>query len=508
MRAIPHSNGADNPFFSPDGRTIAYAAAGALWTVSLSGGNPEQIHGTNDGSVDAGAGVSGGDWGADGVIRYTPRFRFGRGVLAVPATGGKPRIIALPDSSAGEIELAEPQLLPDGKSLLCAVGMAGAASRRLAIISLDHRRVRLLDIQAVMGRYASGRLVYATADRTIFAAPFDPARDALTGPAVRIPGIDDNFDLVSFALSHEGTLAYAGGHHQGTHLAEVDRNGVARVLDREPHGYEVVSISPDGTHIATDIAGQSSRDIWLFDIARRSMSRFTLSGDNIYPIWSPDGRRVAYSANVSGTYNVLSRAADGSGPVDTVVTGAPYQFAGSWTPDGRWLIYRQNNAKTNEDLYAISLDGHHTIRTLDASPFTEIEPDLSPDGRWLAYVSDESGQREVYVQSFGADANVGAKTQLSVGGGDEPRWAPGGKELYYRTADTLYAVPINTERTLSVGKPTALFYDPYKPGARFPGYDVLPNGAGFVMLQSTRDASAELRVVVDWPGLLPPGSAP
>ncbi len=499
VRAVPHTDGADTPFFSPDGQTVAYAAGGALWKVSLTGGDPEQIPGTNDGSVDPGAGISGGDWGVDGVIRYAPRFRFGLGLLAVAATGGKPRVIALPDSTAGEMALLEPQLLPDGRTLLCTVAMSGATSPRLAIVSLDSRRVRLLDVQAQAGRFASGRLVYATSDGAMFVAPFDPAHGVLAASAIRIPGIDRDLNAESFALSREGTLAYAGGNSNSARIVAVDRSGTARVLDHELHGYQVTSLSPDGKVVAVDIGGNATRDIWLFDLARGNMTRFTAGFDNIYPVWSTDGRRIAYSTNVAGTYNILARAADGSGPVDTLVTGTRYKFPGSFTPDGRWLVYRQNNARSNEDLYAISLDGRHTIRTLDASAFMEIEPELSPDGRWLAFVSDESGQHEVYVQPFDADANVGPKTQVSFGGGDEPRWAPSGNELYYRTADSLLAVPITDGHA---GKPVALFADRYLRGLRFPGYDVLHGGAGFVMLQRPSDERTELRVVVDWPGLL------
>src|SRR6185312_9468105 len=265
VRALPHTDGADTPFFSPDGQAIAYSAGGALWKVSLNGGDPEQIPGTNDGSVDAGAGISGGDWAADGIIRYSPRFRFGLGVLAVAATGGKPRIIALPDSTAGEVELSQPQLLPDGRTLLCVVRMTGASSSRLALVSLDNRRVRLLDVQAQAGRYALGRLVYATADGAMFAASFDPSHGTLTGPAVRIAGIDDDLDGESFALSREGTLAYAGGSSRNAHIVAVSRSGTARVVDHDLHDYEALSLSPDAKRIAVDIGERSARDIWLFD---------------------------------------------------------------------------------------------------------------------------------------------------------------------------------------------------------------------------------------------------
>lgn len=197
-----------------------------------------------------------------------------------------------------------------------------------------------------------------------------------------------------FASSPSGALAYYVGAPIGTHLVELDRAGKARLLDRDPQAYDGVSLSPDGTRIATSFGEAPIRDIWVFAIARRNSIRVTFNGDNDYAVWSPDGRRVAFAENQAGTYDVLARAVDGSGAVDTLASGDPYQFPGGWTPDGRSFVYRQNDAKTNEDLYAVSLDGHRTIRTLNASPFTEIEPALSPDGQWLAYVSDETGRRE------------------------------------------------------------------------------------------------------------------
>ena len=278
-------------------------------------------------------------------------------------------------------------------------------------------------------------------------------------------------------------------------------------MARTPPATDGVSLSPDGSRVATSFGEAPIRDIWVFDIARRNSIRVTFNGDNDYAVWSPDGRRVAFAANQAGTYDVLARAVDGSGAVDTLASGDPYQFPGGWTPDGRAFVYRQNDAKTNEDLYAVSLDGRRTIRTLNASPFTEIEPALSPDGQWLAYVSDETGRREVYVRSMTGD---GGKTPVSANGGDEPRWARSGRELYYRTSDSLFAVPITSGRTFTTGKPVALFADHYERNLRFQNYDVLPSGAGFVMLQNASglaDAATELRLVVNWPALLSAPSA-
>jgi Tol biopolymer transport system component/tRNA A-37 threonylcarbamoyl transferase component Bud32 len=500
VHAIPGTEGATDPFFSADGRRIGYTDAGALWTVALSGGAPEQIPGTNDGSIDPGAGIDGATWTAGDTILYAPRFRIGSGILSVPATGGTPRAVAVPDTVAGQIALSQPQLLPGGRSLLTIVAISGLRERRVGLVLVATHRVQLLKLQAIVAHYTAGHLVYTPGDGAVFVVGFDPATGTITGVPARLPG-PDGLIGASLAVSDAGTLVYAGGTEFGSHLVEVDRAGRPHPLDDSARSYDVPRVSPDGAHIAVGIGAPAGlRDIWILDVSRRNLTRLTFTGDNIAPIWSPDGRQIAFAASVAGSYDILARPVSGTGPVDTLVSGREFHFPGAYSPDARWLVYRQNDANTNEDLYAISLDGHHTVRQLVASPFTEISPALSPDGRWLAYVSDESGRREIYVRAFDGS---GGPSQISVAGGDEPRWAPSGRELYYRTPDSLFAVPVNAgPQGVAAGKPVALFADPYRHSVRYTDYDVLPNGSGFVMLAPRPDAGIDLRVVTGWPVLL------
>jgi serine/threonine-protein kinase len=501
VRPIPGTALAVDPFLSPDGRRVGFAAGGALWTVPLAGGVPEQIPGTNDGSIDPGAGVDGATWTEGDTILYAPRFRTGRGVLKVSAAGGSPTSVALPDTAAGQVSLAQPRMLPGGRSLLAIVTLRGSRPRQAGIVSLATGAVRLLDVRASFAEYASGYLLYSTGDGGLYAASFDVAHGVLTGDPVRLGGIDG---LVgpSFAVSGAGVLAYLGGAPPVSDLVQVSRNGTSRVLDDSGRSYDVPRVSPDGKRVAVGVGTRAgTRDIWIFDIGRGSLQRLTRGGDNICPLWSVDGTRIAFAAAVAGTYDVLSLAADGEGVADTLVSGGAFHFPGAFSPDGKWLVYRQNSPRTNEDLFAVSMDGAHTVRTLVASPFTEISPALSPDGRWLAYVSDESARREVYARRF--DGSGGA-VQISVAGGDEPRWAPNGREMYYRTSDSMYAVQVTTAQSITAGRPMALFADSYRHSERYTDYDVLPDGTAFVMLAPQRDVSADVRVVIGWPVLLRP----
>jgi len=501
VRHIPGTEGATDVFFSPDGHRVGYTAGGALWTVGLSGEAPEQIPGTNDGSIDPGAGVDGAMWMPDDVILYAPRFRNGRGILRVPAAGGTPGVVAVPDTLAGQVALSQPQLLPGGRTVLTIVSINGLRDRRVGIVSLATGRLRLLSVHAIAARYADGRLLYTPGDGGVFVVSFDPASGEPSGEPMRIPGIEGLLNA-SLAVSNAGSLVYAGGSGLGSRLVEVDRSGHAHTLDDSARSYDAPRISPDGARIAVGFGAVNAlRDIWIFDISRRALTRFTFGGDNIAPVWSPDGSRIAFAASVAGTYDVLAKSVSGSDLLDTLVAGKSFHFPGAYTPDGRWLVYRQNDPGTNEDLYAISLDAHHTIRTLVASPFTEISPAISPDGRWLAYVSDESGRREIYVRPFDGS---GSASHISVAGGDEPRWAPGGRELYYRSSDSLYSVPIRVgAQGVSAGNPVALFADNFRRSVRYTDYDVLPNGSGFVMLAPRPDAGIELRAVIGWPALVP-----
>jgi serine/threonine-protein kinase len=495
VRALRNTEMARNPFFAPDGRTIAFAAHGALWTVGIDGGTPEQIPGTNDGSVDPAGGIVGGDWGEDGLIRYSPSYRF-QGILSIPAGGGTPEIVVAPDSVAGQGRLTQPQLLPGGKFLLCIVD--GSGGRRIGVVSPAARRAHTIGPQGVeTARYVAGRIVYVTTEGAAFAVPFDPAGGGFTGQAVRLSGLDGMNARLS--LSRNGTVAYLIGDLPAYRLMSVSRGGHAIPLDRSPQWYDVPVLSPDGSRVAVGVYSAAlTRDVWIFDVARRDLLRFTFEGGSDYPVWSRGGRRIAYTTSMHGSLAIVAAGLDDARKTDTLVSGVPYHLPGGWAHDDSMRVYRQNDAATNEDIYAMRL-ADRTTRAIANTPFTEIQPVLSPDDRWVAFVSNETGRREVYIAP--ADGS-GGKLLASIGGGDEPRWARDGQSLYYRGADSLYTVSFDAAASPTVGQPKALFADHFARNSRFPDYDVFPGDTGFVMLQRAPSGPTRLRVVLNWQALL------
>ena len=223
----------------------------------------------------------------------------------------------------------------------------------------------------------------------------------------------------------------------------------------------------------------------IYDLVRNIPTRFTFDpGRDNYPVWSPDGERVVFTSYRDGNPNVFWKAADGTGEAERLTTGATSQISSSWSPDGTTLVLAVQHPETQFDIAVLSPDGEHVSETLIQTEFSEYYPEVSRDGRWLAYVSDESGQREVYVRPF-PNTDTG-KWQVSRGGGQRPAWAPDGRELFYRRlADSaMMAVPIETEPTFAPGNPVVLFDAAAFPVVGGPRrYDVAPDGQRFLMIK-------------------------
>jgi Tol biopolymer transport system component len=433
----------------------------------------------------------GASWGSRGMIVFAPKLV---GVLQqVPESGGTPQ--PLTRFQKQEITHRWPEFLPGGNAVLFATSIDSG----IAVQSVATGERKNLIPGGAQPRYASsGHLVYVQGG-TLMAVPFDSQRLTVIGAAVPVvEGIVQSANgAAQYSLSATGTLVYVPGGAQRTdsEMVWVNRNGAEQPLAAPPHAYLNPRLSPDGKRVAVT----TERQIWVYDLSRGTLTRLTFEGDaSSYPIWTPDGKRIAFESAKNGSPNLFWRPGDGSGVVEPLTANQNYQILSSWSPDGKLLAFVDVNPSTGYDIWVLRISDRKAQPFLQTS-FSEAAPQFSPDGRWLAYVSDESGHNEVYVQPY---PGPGGKWLISTDGGTEPMWNRNGRELFYRDGDRMMAVDISTHQGFTAGKPRMLFEGRYEPTAgTLPNYDVSPDGQRFLMVkpsEQTGAAPTQINVVLNW----------
>ena len=278
-------------------------------------------------------------------------------------------------------------------------------------------------------------------------------------------------------------------------LVWVDRDGREEALAAEPRAYRYPRISPDGGRVAFSVADQEN-DIWIWDFARETLTRLTFApGWDSYPVWTTDGRQVAFTSDRDGTFNLYWKAADGTGAVERLTESENRQLPYAFTPDGKQLVFSEIDEQ-GIDLGVFSLEG--SSEPLLATEFAERNAEISPDGRWLAYQSNASGQNEIYVRPF---PNVeDGQWLISSGGGTRPLWAPDGRELFYLApGPRLMAVGIQTEPSFAPGNAEVVFEGRYFGGLFGRSYDISRNGERFLMIKESAGVdSTEFITVINW----------
>jgi serine/threonine-protein kinase len=264
------------------------------------------------------------------------------------------------------------------------------------------------------------------------------------------------------------------------------------------NAFEEPRLSPDGKRLAFGIRGRSN-DIWVLDIARGTLTRLTLQGDNFAPIWSPDGKHIVFSSNRLGPSSMFCVPADGTAEPRLLLSGDYDQVASSFSPDGRTLAFTEYRSNTGADIWLLPTTPKAGPRIFLQTSFNEWEPVFSPDGRWLAYTSDQSGQPEIYVQALRGQP----RHQISIEGGHQPVWSRNGKELYFRKDDKIFAVPTKMAPAFCAGAPKLLFSGPYLGGsgeAYLANYDVCGDGKRFVMVKEVNQntTTQHVHVMFDW----------
>ena len=493
-RVIPGTEGARDPFFSPDGQWVGFSVSGGtLRKVSVAAGTPVTIW-------DFPATASGGaSWGPDNRIVFAAG-----GLWQVSADGDTPEQLTIPDTEKGERGHFWPQILPGGNAVLFTIMTREGA--RLAVLALATGQWRTLERlgEATDARYLStGHLLFAQSER-LFAVPFDLAQLQLSGSP--IPVLEDLYMAVAvapasggyYSVSDTGSLVYVlgGTEHAERTLVGVDREGQPTLLTEDRESYSHLELSPDGTQVAVEISSQGIADIWIYDLERGTRSRLTATGINTHPVWTPDGKQVAFRVALTGA--VYWKPADGSGESQLLVQNVGAGGPTSFSPDGRMMALEENNPTSRFDIRYVTLEGDGTPVTFLETPFRERSPMISPNGRWLAYLSDESGRDEIYVQPF---PEPGQKWPISSEGGTEPKWSPDGQELFYRNGDMMMVVAVETESTFSAERPRILFEGSYQrdTGAGHPRYGVSPDGQQFVLVKVGEQATpTQINVVLNW----------
>jgi serine/threonine-protein kinase len=491
-KPIPGTDGAVNPFFSPDGKWVGFFAGQKLKKISVSGGAALTL---GDATFSHGA-----SWGSNGVIAFAPSV--GTSLKEVPDGGGTPQL--LNRLKKGEVNQRWPEFLPDGKAVLFSGAPTNAnwANSEVAAESVGTGERRNLVQGATHPRYAaSGHLVYAQGG-SLMAVRFEPRRLAIVGVAVPIvEGVlqSPSSGAAQYSLSATGSLVYIPGGIQADQrkLVWVTRNGAEQPVAAPARAYVYPRLSPDGRQVAVGITEEESQT-WLYDSSREALTRFTFEGKtNLNPVWTPDGKRLAIQSNREGPLNLFWQRADGSGGLEHLITSEFNNFPASFSPDGQLLAFAEVNPTTGYDIWVLRMSDRKAQLFL-RTPFNESAARFSPDGRWLAYISDESGRFEIYVQPY---PGPGGKWQISTEGGTEPVWNRNGRELFYRSGGKMMAVDIATQPTFASGKPRVLFEGQYSPApGTTPNYDVSPEGQRFLMVKGSEQEAAptQINVVLNW----------
>ncbi len=499
---LPGTDNAFFPFWSPDGRFLAFFSDGKLRRVAPSGGGAVLV------ICDAPRGV-GGTWNREGTIVFGPAPT--TGLSRVSAAGGQPVPLTKPDASRHETAHRYPSFLPDGRHFLYMAANLSAPpddpANSIRVGSLDGKTDKAVVRVASEAHYAAGRLLYVR-DATLLAQDFDPSRFEVKGepaPVVQRLGQYGWQFFWPFTVSENGVLVAAPAFQVPSRLLWLDREGKEVGSVGQPSLINDPRLSPDGQRVAVAITdlGRDTAEIWIFDADGGAGTKLaSSSAHDAVPTWSPDGTRIVFASDrrsKGASAELWVKALDGS-KEEIFAESVDDRYIDDWSPDGRFVSFNVIQARGQRNTQLWILD----VAQRKVFPFAEEgqvqgSSRFSPDGRWLAYNSDESGRFEVYVRAF---PGPGGKWQVSTAGGTNPVWNRNGKELFYLTLDNkMAAVPISGGAAFRAGPPVALFST--HPAGFRTIFDVSPDGRRFLVNSLPADqGSPPLELVVHWTSLL------
>jgi Tol biopolymer transport system component len=482
------TEGASLPFWSPDSRSLGFFAEDKLKRLDL-GGVPQTLAPI--------VRARGGTWNAEGIILFAPD---GQGPLfRIAASGGQAVAVT---TGNPQPHYRYPSFLPDGRQFVF-LEYGSASGSGIYLGSLDSGETTLLTAGGLRGLYLSPGWLLWVRGQALVAQRLDLARKALTGQAITLadPVGADSIGAIAASVSADGLVAYRAGVADPRQLTWFDRtgkvSGVAGGVD--PEAPLSPEISPDGRRVALDRTVRGNRDVWLMDLARDGLTRFTFDAAlDGFPVWSPDGSRIVFeSKRKGGSWDLWIKPSSGAGTEDLLLETPNDEWPYDWSKDGRFLLYHVTDPKTGGDLWALPMMGaDRKPIAVATTPFTEHNGQFSPDGRLVAYETNESDRFEIVVQTF---PDPVGKWQLSTAGGRQPRWRADGKELYFLAPDsTMMAVTVAASgTTLEAGKPVALFPTNLAWGQDKAQYAVARDGR-FLFNQTTETTAPPVTLIQHW----------
>ena len=490
-KQLEGTEGAVAPFWSPDSRFIGFFADNKLLKIEASGSQSQILC---DASED-----KGGAWGPDGTILIAGQ----EGLYRVSSQGGTRALT----TELGEREEAHrwPYFLPDGRHFIFLGDAERKEDHSIRIGSLDSKETKVLFSGISRVAYAApGYLLYVN-QGALVVQPFDAAAEKITGePKTLVEhiaevGMNHEFD---FSVSETGVLAYQTGDPI-SELIWFDRSGKKLGTIGEPRNYAMVSLSPDGQSVAASLMDSDGRvaDIWLLDLKRNNITtRLTfepsMEGD---PVWSPDGRKILFSSNRSGSGSVdlYQKPAGGTGDDQLLLRSDAAKFPTAWSRDGKFIIFDNWALKSRAALWVLSLSDNQAKPLLQSTAFDQFQGQISPDGHYVAYISNELGKWDIYVQPF---ALTGEKWRISSNGGLMPLWRNDGKELFYITNEGgLMSVEITTSPKFGGGVPRQLFQANMKSINQGWCYGVTADGQRFLVNTFVQNPNAAaMTIVLNW----------
>jgi eukaryotic-like serine/threonine-protein kinase len=496
VRPVPVNESAwFSPILSPDGEWVAYfTVAGHIKKMPVTGGPAVTLCAVTD-NLPLGA-----TWTRDNTILFAQAA----GIMQVSADGGTPELLVR--AADGE-QFYGPQLLPGGRAVLFSVTRSHAPNRwdesQVAVQELSSQRRTVIVQQGNDARYLrTGYVVYALRDG-LFGVRFDASRMTVTsGPVPLVQGVLLPIGVFAaasnYSVSDDGTLVYvARGAPSLRSLVWINRDGSPgeAVSSIPADAYDDPRLSPDGKRVLVTRSG----DIWVYELASGRSTRLTTDGSSLMGVWHPSGSQIAYSNARGGNLEAWVQPVDATANARQLTRLGGSVHVDSWSPDGNTLMVHRHPATASADMYAVRTDQSNAApEILSPTAASEESAHLSRDGRYMAYISNETGQREIYIGPY---KQSGERVSVSIGGGREPLWARNG-DLFYRNDQSMFAVSVQTAPALKVGTPVRLFDGPYyisptnSPRAQ---YDVTPDGKRFLMLLPARtgsSASDQARVIV------------